>query len=111
MRTTLSPLVFALLLVGSGAGIAQETTGTINGRVVDDQRLAIPGVTITVTGPQGAKVVATDAEGRFAAPFLTPGKYEVRAELQGFRTVQHENVTVALGQTVDIPLKMEIGVI
>jgi len=64
-----------------------------------------------VTGPQGAKVVTTDAEGRFAAPFLTPGKYEVRAELQGFRAIQHENVTVALGQTVDMPLKMEIGTI
>lgn len=111
MRTILAPLVFALLLVGSGAGMAQETTGTINGRVVDDQGLSIPGVTITVTGPQGAKVVTTDAEGRFATPFLTPGKYEVRAELQGFRTVQHENVTVGLGQTVDIPLKMDIGVI
>ena len=111
MRTTLPPLVFALLLVGSGAGIAQETTGTINGRVVDDQGLAMPGVTITVTGTQGARVVTTDAEGRFAAPFLTPGKYEVRAELQGFRAAQLENVTVALGQTVDIPLQMEIGLI
>jgi hypothetical protein len=74
MRTTLLPLVLALLLLGSGAGMAQETTGTINGRVVDDQGLSIPGVTITVTGPQGAKVVTTDAEGRFATPFLTPGK-------------------------------------
>lgn len=104
-------LVLALFLAGSGSGTAQETTGTINGRVVDDQGLAIPGVTVTVTGPQGARALTTDAEGRFSAPFLTPGKYDVRVELQGFKTVQRENVTVGLGQTVDIPLKMEVGAI
>jgi outer membrane receptor protein involved in Fe transport len=109
MRTIHIPLAIAVLLAGFSHGVAQETTGTINGRVVDDQGLAIPGVTITVTGTQGAKVLTTDAEGRFAAAFLTPGKYEVRAELQGFRTVQNGNVTVALGQTVELPLKMEIG--
>jgi hypothetical protein len=109
MRTIHLPLAIAVLLADFSHGVAQETTGTINGRVVDDQGLAIPGGTITVTGTQGAKVLTTDAEGRFAAASLTPGKYEVRAELQGFRTVQNGNVTVALGQTVELPLKLEIG--
>jgi outer membrane receptor protein involved in Fe transport len=110
MRTTF--FTFALLLlVASGMVRAQETTGTVTGRVVDDQGLAIPGVTVTVTGSQGTKAITTDVEGRFSVPFLTPGKYDVRAELQGFKAVQDENVTVQLGQTVDLPLKMQIATI
>ena len=78
-------LVMALLLA-SVSLYAQETTGTVRGRIVDAQGLAIPGVTVTATGAQGAKTTVTDGEGRFNIPFLTPGSYTVRAELQGFKT-------------------------
>jgi outer membrane receptor for Fe3+-dicitrate len=88
---------------------AQGTTGAIAGRIADAQGLAVPGVTVTVTGPQGAKTVVTDAEGRFSVPFLTPGAYVVRAELAGFKAVEQPNVTVSLGQNVDLSLKMEVG--
>src|SRR5574341_1416559 len=37
--------------LGAAAAYAQSTTGTISGRVVDAQGLAVPGVTITVTSP------------------------------------------------------------
>ena len=78
-------MVIAVLLAGTISVFAQETTGTMTGQVVDAQGLAIPGVTVTITGTQGAKTVTTDGEGRFDVPFLTPGKYAVKAELQGFR--------------------------
>ena len=62
--------------------MAQETTGTIKGRIQDAQGLAIPGANVTVTGPQGTKSAVTDAEGRYSIPFLTPGAYSVRGELR-----------------------------
>src|SRR3954463_4383915 len=102
-------LLGALTLALSTTVVAQETTGTLRGRIVDPQGLALPGVTVTVTGPQGAKSVPTEADGRFTLPFLTPGAYSVRAELQGFKAAEQRNVTVSLGQTVDLNLKMEIG--
>jgi len=88
---------------------AQETTGTITGRIVDPQGLAVPGATVTVTGPQGVKTTTTGADGRFTAPFLTPGTYAVRAELQGFKAVEQKDINVSLGQTSDVSLKMEVG--
>src|SRR5262249_45051915 len=87
----------------------QETTGTISGQVVDTQGLAIPGASVIVTGSQGTKTVTTSGDGRFDIPFLTPGQYAVRAELQGFKPVEQKGITVGLGQTVNLPLKMEVG--
>src|SRR5437667_9142081 len=88
---------------------AQSTAGTIAGRIVDAQGLALPGVVVTVTGPQGAKSATSDAEGRFNLPFLTPGMYGVHAELQGFKTIEQSAIQVRLDQTVDLPLTMEVG--
>jgi outer membrane receptor protein involved in Fe transport len=102
---------FVLTLAAGVSAFAQETTGTISGRVVDAQQLAIPGATVTVTGVQGAKTVVTDGEGRYNVPFLTPGRYSVNAELQGFKTASRTGIVVALGQTVDLPLTLEIGTI
>ena len=76
---------------------------------MDTQGLAVPGATITVTGPQGAKNFVTDAEGGFSAPILVPGVYTVRAELQGFKAAEVQDVTVRLGQTSGLEVKMEVG--
>ena len=67
-------IAFAAGAIASRAS-AQDTTGTISGRIVDAQGLAVPGVTITATGAQGAKTAVTDSQGRFTVPFLTPGSY------------------------------------
>src|SRR5215831_12598013 len=76
---------------------AQETTGTIAGRIVDAQGLAIPGASVTATGPQGSKTAHTDADGRFSIPFLTPGAYAIHAELDGFTPADRSAVHVRLG--------------
>ena len=49
-------------------------------RVVDAQGLAIPGATVIVTGARGSRTFVTDPDGRFLAPFLTPGRYSVRVD-------------------------------
>jgi hypothetical protein len=103
--------VLAALLTCTAMALAQETTGRIAGRVVDTQALAVPGATITATGPQGAKSATTDAAGRYAIPFLTPGTYTVRAELQGFKVVEEKDVTVTLGQTTEMPFKLDVGAV
>src|SRR5262245_35172785 len=51
MRAMTIALLFAASLVAVGPVRAQSTTGTISGRVVDAQGLALPGVTITALSP------------------------------------------------------------
>src|SRR5260221_13086745 len=98
--------VFVLILTAATAR-SQTTTGTIAGRIVDAQGFVMPGVVVTATGTQGAKSAVTDGEGRFKLPFLTPGRYSLRAELQGFRTIDRANIDVRLDKTVDLPMTME----
>ena len=111
MRNRASAILMALLLalVGASAASAQETTGTLTGKLTDTQGLAVPGATVTVNGPQGSKSFTTDADGRFNAPFLTPGTYTVRAELTGFKAVDITGISVQLGQSTDVGIKMEVG--
>jgi hypothetical protein len=109
MYARVSALVLALVLAVTGVTAAQETTGTVTGRIADAQGLAVPGATVTLTGAQGARTFVTDADGNFSAPFLTPGTYTVRAELQGFKATETRNVNVSLGQTTTVNLSMEVG--
>ena len=55
MHARISALLLLLVLAFTGLAAAQETTGAIGGRLLDAQGLAIPGATVTVTGPQGAR--------------------------------------------------------
>lgn len=101
----------AVVLIATSAVLAfgQETTGSIAGRVVDAQGLAVPGAGVTIMAPQGPMSLVTDGEGRFLAPFLTPGVHGVRVDLQGFTPIEQQNVNVRLGQRVDLALTLEVG--
>ena len=91
--------VFALALVFAASAafaLAQTTTGTITGRIVDDQNLPVPGATITVVSPalQGVQTAVSSENGDYILPLLPPGTYEVTFELSGFQS-QKTTVTVA----------------
>jgi hypothetical protein len=109
MYARISAFLVALALAVTGTAAAQETTGSIGGQVVDAQGLAVPGASVTVDGPQGARTIVTDGEGRFAAPFLTPGRYTVRVELQGFKASEQKDIQVSLSQRREVNVKLEAG--
>jgi hypothetical protein len=99
-----------ILLLTCASVFAQGTSGTITGRVVDQQGAAVPGATVTAksttTGFTRSEV--SDAEGVYRLSALPVGIYEVTAELQGFTTVSKKDVEVNVAQTqsVDFPLKV-----
>ncbi len=109
VRRKVRHVIVFLWCAYAAAASAQETTGTLVGRVKDGQGLIVPGVTVTATGGQGDRVTVTDDDGAFTLPFLVPGTYTVRAELSGFSPVTQEGVEVRLGQTVDLTLTLTLG--
>ena len=109
MHAMKKALFAVLVLVAVAASAtAQSTTGTISGRVVDAQGLAVPGVTVTATSPalQGTRETVTSANGDYILSLLPSGAYTVTFELSGFGT-QTQSVTVAPTQVV--PLEVELG--
>jgi hypothetical protein len=109
MKTLRCVTFVALWLATVGVAAAQDTTGALTGRLQDPQGLPLPGVAVTATGQQGAKSAVTDPDGTYRIPFLTPGSYDVKAELQGFKTAERRGVTVSLGQTNTVNFELEVG--
>lgn len=77
MKTLIRTLmVVSLLALLSPLVLAQTTTGSLSGQVVDRTNLPVPGVTVTVQSPslQGLKTATTSEHGDYVVPFLPPGE-------------------------------------
>jgi len=96
MHRRMSALLVVLSLAMAVIAEGQERFGALTGRVTDQQNMAIPGVTVVTTNTESGQVrtFVTDAEGRFTAPDLVPGRYTVRFELTGFSKVERPDVSV-----------------
>ena len=109
VRTVLA--VLAVLLVVTGLQ-AQTTTGRLIGTIIDDNGVALPGVTVTVSSPAligGAQVKITDGAGEFAFIGLAPGEYNLKADLSGFVGQERGEILVALGGAATITIEMPQG--
>ena len=103
------PLLFVVLLL-IAAPVGAQTLGTITGEVKDASGAIIPGATVTATntGTNAAREMPSNEAGAYTFTALPPGPYVVKAELQGFKTVQHD-VELHVEQTVRVNFTMEIG--
>ena len=111
MRSALRVFLFLCvgLLLIAPLTLAQ-TSGSIEGTVLDTNGAPLPGVTVEAKSPslQGTRVTVTDNGGRFRLPSLPPGVYSLTATLSGAQSVSQSNVGVALGGTVTVPLTMSL---
>ena len=80
---------FALVFVFSASVFAQETRGTINGHVLDEQGGAMPGVSVTITNVDTnvSTTLTTNSTGYYQAPLLLPGNYRVSCRAAGLQDV------------------------
>ena len=111
MRRILIGSAAALLVLMSVPAFAQQTTGNITGRVLDQQGAAMPGVSITAKNPATgfSRTETTDAEGVYRVSALQVGIYEVVAELTGFQSVAKQDIEVNVGQTVAIDFALKVA--
>ena len=105
-------LTLALIVLSlGGTAIAQETTGSIRGVVVDPNVAGVSGATVTAKGPTGLeRTVTTDSEGAFLIPKLVPGKYNLTVTAaSGFKKKVFSDVEVGVGERSLGNLALEIG--
>jgi hypothetical protein len=100
-----------LVLLMATPLLAQQGTTDLRGRVLDSSGGALPGVAVTVRNQNTGnfRETVSGADGAFIASSLTPGTYEVIAELQGFKKSERKDLILEVGKTASIDIKLEVG--
>ncbi|HEV8242331.1 MAG TPA: carboxypeptidase-like regulatory domain-containing protein, partial [Thermoanaerobaculia bacterium] len=107
--STLLLAALVLLLAGAPA-FAQLQTGNLYGEAKDQSGGVLPGVTVTLTGGGAPQVQVTNAQGQFRFLSLSPGDYALRAELQGFSTVDYPNIVINIGRNTNIEVTLQSAI-
>ena len=104
-----SLLISFLSLVGTSV-VRGQGDASISGSVTDTTSSAIPQATIRITNTEtgAARTVVTDDAGRYEAPLLPVGSYEVTASKGGFNTARR-NISLVLGQRATIDLTLSVA--
>ena len=105
----------AVMLCLTFAALAQtQTTGTVEGTVTDPNGAVVPGVTVTLSGPNliRPQTATSDADGYYRFASVPPGRYQIDvASVKGFNAYKTENVEVNIGRgaTANIQLSLATG--
>ncbi|HUR79507.1 MAG TPA: TonB-dependent receptor [Thermoanaerobaculia bacterium] len=99
-----------LTLLATFAVFAQTSGGNVFGTVTDDSGAGVPGVTVTLSGIGASQVFVTDANGSYRFLNQAPGRYTVRAELNGFAPISRSvDVSIGANSAIDLALKPAVS--
>jgi Carboxypeptidase regulatory-like domain/TonB dependent receptor len=109
----LAVAMFALISVSISFAQSQANAADLTGKVVDPNGANVPGATVTAKNSATgiSRTVTTDADGEYQIIALPPGNYEVTAEAKTFKKIKISPVTLTVGQSASLEIKLEVGVI
>lgn len=96
-----------LCVLSATCPVQAQTTGSLNGRVVDRAAGPVADVAVHAMLPDTVFVVATTADGSFRFTALPTGIYQVRTSHVGYRAAQLGEVWVRAGKAEWIELEVE----
>ena len=103
-------LLILLLTVNSFAW-AQIVGGTISGTVRDETGAGLPAAAVSVknleTGTE--RKLLTDDAGRYSAPSIAVGRYQVSAEKEGFASQLKTGIDLVVGAAAAVDLVLPLG--
>src|SRR5262249_10929876 len=101
----------AVWLTMPAPAAAQQGTGELQGRVVDQQNAVLPGVTVVARNEASGlyREIVSGADGSFFMSAMIPGSYDVSAQLSGFKKYQRSGVRVEVGKTQSIEVQLQVG--
>ncbi|HEX4494701.1 MAG TPA: carboxypeptidase-like regulatory domain-containing protein [Thermoanaerobaculia bacterium] len=89
----------------------QGGSSALYGTVSDDKHNALPGATVTLVAADHAPLVlVTNAQGMFRYRKMAPGTVTVKAELEGFNSLEDPNVQLNDGRNTTLELTLTIAV-
>ncbi len=106
----LLPLLLITLLL-MPFGVAQETTGGIQGTIKDPSGAVIAGAMVEVSGTAliGTKKVQTDSNGSYRFAALPSGMYTLSVSATGFRTSKQPAIDLTAGRLPTVDIQLQVG--
>jgi len=113
LRATFISLLALTILVSLLPAGAQIVGGTISGAVVDSSGAALSGATVVVrqTETGASRTLVTGSDGRYAAPSIPVGSYEVTVSHNGFATQTRTGIQLAVAQSLVVDLTLGLGTV
>ncbi|MEP7352827.1 MAG: von Willebrand factor type A domain-containing protein [Acidobacteriota bacterium] len=101
--------LFSTRLVSQNSKV--ENSASVVGTVTDATGAVIPNAALDLTAStRGVKYTATsDVRGQYAIKSLPADKFVLQVVVPGFKTYRRENLQVAVGQTVRVDVRLEVG--
>lgn len=101
-------LAFPLLFVSTS--LAQNSTGTLKGTVMDPSGAIIPGASITVTSNGKTLSTSSDGTGDYVFRGLPAGVYTIHGSFDGFTPFDRGDVAIAAGKSQTLNISLTIAV-
>jgi hypothetical protein len=91
-------LVFSPIL---NIAVYSQTSGTLDGTVVDENNLPVEGAIVTITNQDdGSPYTArSNNQGKYVIAFLEPGRYTISIEKMGYQRTEKLNFVIPLNKT------------
>src|SRR5262245_62293404 len=99
---TLAIVCAAVMMSTPAFSQARLTGADLEGVVRDESGAVLPAATATVVNTETtvARTIETDADGRFRALALPPGRYRITIDRSGFAAVTGDAIVLRLGDSI-----------
>jgi len=104
-------LVLLLWIVGTSLIWGQVVGASLSGTVRDDSGAGLPAAAVLVKNTEtgAVRTLVTDENGRYSAPSISIGRYQVTASKEGFNSQVKTGIDLVVGQTTVVDLTLPVG--
>ena len=104
--------VFAVVILFAAKPVfAQESPGSVTGKVRDSNQSIISGASVMLTNVAMGTTVSmtTNESGVYNALYLIPGTYQITVEQTGFKKYVRDGLVLRVNDSIEIDVVLEIG--
>jgi len=106
-----SCLGLSILILFNASSLAQQSTGAINGTVLDSTGAIVSGASIVISNVATSieRKVTSNESGVYVFPNVPPGRYTLSARKDSFATTNETGIVLQVNQTITIDFRLKSG--
>jgi hypothetical protein len=111
MKSSLVCLILLLSLLSAPATLLGQDTASLTGTVTDPTGAAVANAQVTVTNAEHGikRTTVSNSDGEWAAPALTPGKYDLAVVAPGFKKYEVRGLILRVAQKARVDSSLQVG--